>query len=219
MARKTINSNVDERIKTTCRRCKTDTQHVVVTEVVLSNDVNEDFRWIEEYQTVQCQGCEAIAFRKTHENPEDVYWNGSVLVTNFHVDTYPDSEKGRATVNGVNLLPESLSRIYTETVKAFNASQPVQTGIGIRAIVETVCKDKKADGRDLEKKIDDLVKKQMLAKPDADILHGLRTLGNKAAHEVKPHDDSQLELALDVVDHLLGGVYILPARAVAELKP
>ncbi|WP_305800612.1 hypothetical protein, partial [Thiolapillus sp.] len=38
----------------------------------------------------------------------------------------------------------------------------------------------------------------------------LRTLGNEAAHEVKPHNNATLTLALDVIDHLLKGVYILP---------
>ena len=141
----------------------------------------------------------------------------SDLESNFHVYTYPNADQGRDTVNEVHLLPTALRRIYAETVSAFNASQPVLTGIGIRAIVETVCKDKEAIGRDLKKKIDDLVKKQVLTTRDADILHGLRTLGNKAAHEVKPHEDSQLELALEVIDHILDGVYILPARAEGKL--
>ena len=217
MARKTMNSNVDKSIKITCRKCKTSTRHVVLSDVVLTNDEHEDFMWIEEYQTVQCRGCETISFRKTHQNSEDVYWNGSDLESNFHVYTYPNPDQGRDTVNEVHLLPTALRRIYAETVSAFNASQPVLTGIGIRAIVETVCKDKEAIGRDLKKKIDDLVKKQVLTTRDADILHGLRTLGNKAAHEVKPHEDSQLELALEVIDHILDGVYILPARAEGKL--
>ena len=38
----------------------------------------------------------------------------------------------------------------------------------------------------------------------------LRTLGNEAAHEVKPHNNATLALALDVIDHLIKGVYILP---------
>ncbi len=189
----------------------------MLSDVVLRNDEHEDLLWIEEYQTVQCRGCETISFIKTHGNSEDVYWNSSRLESNVYLSIYPDPEKGRETVKDEHLLPGDLRRIYAETVKAFNATQPVLAGIGIRAIVETVCKDKEANGCDLKEKIDDLVKKQVLTTRDAVILHGLRTLGNKAAHEVKPHDDSTLEVALEVIDHLLEGVYILPARAEGKL--
>jgi hypothetical protein len=38
-----------------------------------------------------------------------------------------------------------------------NNDQPVLTGIGIRALVETVCKDRKTKGKNLAEQIDDLV--------------------------------------------------------------
>jgi hypothetical protein len=41
----------------------------------------------------------------------------------------------------------------------------------------------------------------------------IRTLGNDAAHEVKPHKPKQLSLALDVCEHLMKGVYLLPHYA------
>jgi hypothetical protein len=91
-------------------------------------------------------------------------------------------------------------------------------GIGIRAIVETVCKDKESSGRNLASKIDDLVTQGVLTRDGANILHKLRTLGNESAHEVTPHDNVQLGLALDVVDHLLTGVYILPHHARAKFN-
>jgi hypothetical protein len=66
--------------------------------------------------------------------------------------------------------------------------------------------------------IDDLTKQGVLTTDGAAILHKLRTLGNTAAHEVKPHTQKQLGLALDVVEHLLMGVYVLPARASSTFK-
>jgi hypothetical protein len=41
-------------------------------------------------------------------------------------------------------------------------------------------------------------------------------LGSAAAHEVKPHSDKQLGLAMDIVEHLLRDVYILPKQVEAE---
>lgn len=47
----------------------------------------------------------------------------------------------------------------------------------------------------------------------AKILHSLRIMGNQAAHKVKPHSEEDLRTAFDVVEHLLQGVYVLPAKA------
>lgn len=81
-----------------------------------------------------------------------------------------------------------------------------------------VCKDKNAAGGDLFAKINSLVVLGVLTKDGANILHKLRTLGNNAAHEVKPHTPKELGLAFDVVDHLLLGVYILPEHAKQTFK-
>ncbi len=65
-------------------------------------------------------------------------------------------------------------------------------------------------------KIDDLVVKQILTTTGSKTLHKIRSLGNDAAHEVKPHNEKQLGLAMDVVEHVLNDVYILPTKVEAE---
>jgi hypothetical protein len=52
----------------------------------------------------------------------------------------------------------------------------------------------------------------------ASILYKIRTLVNNAAHEVKPHSEKQLGLTLDIVEHLLKDVYILPKLAESEFE-
>ena len=65
-------------------------------------------------------------------------------------------------------------------------------------------------------KIDNLAAQHVLTTASATILHKIRSLGNAAAHEVKPHSERQLGLAMDVVEHLLKDVYILPKLAEDE---
>jgi hypothetical protein len=113
-------------------------------------------------------------------------------------------------------LPTNVQRIYGETLQALNSKSPILAGIGLRALVETICKEEEAAGKNLLENIDDLVRKQILTPAGAKILHNIRTLGNVAAHEVRPHNDKQLGLAMDVVEHLLADVYILPKRVAAE---
>jgi hypothetical protein len=106
--------------------------------------------------------------------------------------------------------------IYKETIQALSNNSPVLAGIGLRALIETICKEKNAEGRNLFLKIDDLVAKQILTPTGSTILHKIRTLGNDAAHEVKPHSEKQLGLAMDVVEHILNDVYIIPSKVESE---
>lgn len=87
------------------------------------------------------------------------------------------------------------------------------TGFGIRAIVEAVCKDKNINNGNLKKKIDSLEEADYITKEGSLILHNLRFMGNEAAHELKVHERSELEAGLDVLEHLLQGVYIIPCKA------
>jgi hypothetical protein len=135
---------------------------------------------------------------------------------NESVALYPVRTNGREPL--AHLLPMKVQRIYTESLRALNNEQPVLAGIGIRALVETICKDKAASGNNLEQRINALVMLGVLTPHGRDILHKIRTLGNQAAHEVKPHRPEQLELAIDVCEHILQGVYVYPHQAQAMLE-
>lgn len=87
--------------------------------------------------------------------------------------------------------------------------QRILTGIGVRALVEAVCKEVDAGGSNLEERIDALVPDH-LTKQNAEVLHGTRLLGNEAAHEVRPPSKADLEAALEVAQNLLSNVYVIP---------
>ena len=174
-----------------------------------------EVHWASNHQIIQCQGCDTISFRKEDSNSQDGYvqigpdeW-GDII----YEELYPNRNEGRVPIRDIHLLPTDIERIYAETLKAMNGGQPVLSGIGIRALIETTTKERNANGNDLKEKIDSLVTQGVLTKDGANILHQLRVLGNEAAHEVKPHSTDQLNLAMDVIEHLLQGVYILPYHA------
>jgi hypothetical protein len=110
------------------------------------------------------------------------------------------------------LLPDTLRRIYEGTSAALIADQPVLTGRGVRAILDILCKEQKAKGKNLFEQINDLVSQDILTPVRANVLHQIRTLGNLSVHEAAPHTPAQLSLAMAVVDHLLEEVYILPEK-------
>ena len=219
-----LNDMKDKKLLVTCGECKRKTNHSVLVSADLSgtDEICRDYEihWASNHQIIQCQGCDTISFRKASSNSEDGYvqigpdeWEDNILE-----ELYPNRNEGRVPIKDIHLLPTDIERIYAETLKAMNGDQPVLSGIGIRALIETTTKERSANGKDLMEKINDLVTQGVLTKDGADILHKLRVLGNKAAHEVKPHSTDQLDLAMDVIEHLLQGVYVLPHHAKRKFK-
>ncbi len=216
------NKSQNKVIEVNCLSCKRNTNHVVSTSLdIISESLSHDYDfWASEsYQILRCLGCRTISFRSTSMNSEDTdYDEEENTVVNFVTELLYPKRNGRNPLKDMALLPVNVQRIYEETIAAMNNSQPVLAGIGIRAIVETVCKNKKANGNNLLEKIDSLATLGLLTLDGAEILHKIRTLGNDAAHEVKPHKPDQLALAMDVCEHLLLGVYLLPHYATQTFK-
>jgi hypothetical protein len=169
----------------------------------------------DDYYTIQCAGCKTVSFCIKSTSTEDQAYDERtgdyqpVETTRL----YPSRIAGRLELENSHLLPHAVYKVYEETRAALANDQPVLAGIGIRAIVETVCKDQSATGNRLVEHIDDLARKGVITPDGARILHSLRFMGNEAAHEVKAHSEDELITALDVVEYVLKGVYILPRLA------
>ena len=206
-----LNKSAGTEISVPCIKCSGKTAHDVVTSVDQSGH-DDDFQWEQKYQIIRCRGCKTLTFRSESSNSEDYIQLGeNEYETDISEKLYPSRIEGIKDLGSdVVYLPSDLRRVYAETTQALINDSPVLAGIGLRALVETVCKYKKANGKDLYEKINDLSANHVLTPSGAEILHKVRTLGNKAAHEVKPHSQRQLSLAMNVVEHMLKDIYILP---------
>jgi hypothetical protein len=213
--------HVGETYRIACSHCAGKTDHTVMVALQIRGDEEQgdwSYSWCEDYQVMQCMGCKGVCFRLTKSNSEDYVHdeNGDTIYPE-EVSVFPPRLEGlKGLGEDAYLLPNQLRRIYDETLKAVSSQAPILAGIGLRALVETICKDNNALGANLSLKIDDLVKLNMLTPAAGAALHKVRALGNAAAHEVKPHTESQLRLALTIVEHLLHSVYILPRKVEGE---
>ena len=215
------NKTVGEMVVVPCLLCKRPTNHAVVTSVDVTGEEwygQNAVQHFVHHQVVQCQGCDTKTFRIVSSNTGDYELDEDGTTCNETVELFPSRSAGRTSLTEAHLLPPAVQRIYEETVSALNNDQPILAGVGIRALVEAVCKDRSAAGSTLLAKIDGLVQTGVLTADGSAILHKLRSLGNDAAHEVKPHKTEQLALALDVCEHLLLGVYVLPHHAKRTFK-
>jgi hypothetical protein len=217
-----VNKSSALRCAILCEKCKTNHEVLVSTDLV-GEDCFSDFTYYydESHQIIRCLGCDTISFRKISSNSEDTDYDETTNQTISLVTELLFPHRGNDThflIKDTQILPFNIKRIYEETIKAINSNQPILTGMGIRSLLEAICKDKQAKGNSLFEKINDLVKMGILAAEGESTLHTLRNLGNDAVHEVKPHTPKQLSLAIDVCEHLLQGVYLLPYYAKETFK-
>jgi hypothetical protein len=199
-----------------CLSCQSETVHRVVSSLDSNGEMASgtySYQWKEEHQIIQCQGCRSFSFRHESSNSED-YFQTSEDEYEYEVieSLYPPRYSQRPQLPDVHFLPHTVVPIYKETHFTLCARQFILAGIGIRALVESVCKDKKTTGN-LYEMIESLVESGDLKRGEADILQQLRFMGNSAAHEAKPHDEAVLVKTFDIVEHLLVNVYLLEIRA------
>lgn len=209
----------DEQVhKFLCKECGKETRHIVAadylekgSELVLGGRHQVD--WWQSNQIIQCQGCESVSFRVVSTCSED--WDNDPKTGDMYliedVKFYPGRTQGIRRLDSY-LLPPAVQTIYEETILAIENEQNVLAGIGVRALVESVCKDNQAKGKDLYQQIDSLRELAIVTSQGAETLHKIRVLGNSAAHEVKSHNKQQLTLALEIIEHMLDGTYIIPEK-------
>lgn len=208
-----LDETKDKTREVVCDRCDNTTNHTVCSSVTFYWD-NDGIDGYDIHEIIRCLGCDSISFRISSSNSDDYDVDEEQkFVYHETVQIYPRRMMGRSALADIYSLPEKVRAVYKETHAALCAELKILAGVGIRALVEAVCFEKQANGANLEKKIDDLVVKEVLTKQNAQILHQTRLLGNLVAHEAKILKDVELDLAFDIVENLLETVYIVPKKA------
>src|SRR5258707_2209348 len=136
-AKRTLNKRIGGTIVIVCGECGRSTTHEILTDVASYENYGGDIKVWESYLIVQCRGCLTLSFCKESECSED--WdpqNDNALLVQRHL--FPGRVAGRPPLRDAHHLPWELLKIYEEARSALMEGLPVLTGIGIRAIVETV---------------------------------------------------------------------------------
>ena len=206
-------TQVPHKVRIPCLRCNQPTWHEIVAEGENRDyDIRGEFWSAELYRVVRCCGCQTHSFMLSDTDasmPEG---------SNSGWSVYPSrGDINRTGIKDWQGLPSQVRRLYRETCDALRNSQPVLAAIGIRALVEAVCRQRRAKGRTLKQRIDNLVAKEILTPTEANVLHRTRFLGNRAAHQATPASDAILDAAMRIAEHLLTTVYLI--GRVAKVLP
>lgn len=109
------------------------------------------------------------------------------------------------------VLPRHIASTLEEAVKAHSAECFRASALMVRRLLEEVCKDKKAKGKDLKARVAALGGATLIPKELIEAADELRILGNDAAHvEAQAYDQIgkvEAEVAIDLAKEILKAVY------------
>jgi len=207
--------SANDTIRADCRACSRSTRHEVLSQHEDESDSN-NYHEKDTWQIVRCLGCHTFGFRHRNDDYEMVEEDEEGIFTHQVVaHLYPSVLSEHRPLSGTYFLPTLIQRVYKQTLAALSQRAYVLASVGLRACIEAVCNHLKVSGTSLEKRIDQLFKAGHVSNGDKRRLHAIRFLGNDAAHEIKEPIESDIRVALEIVEHLLNSVFILENKAKA----
>ncbi len=108
-------------------------------------------------------------------------------------------------------VPEPVMASLNEAIDCHAHKNFRASAVMIRRAIDHICKDKGAEGKDLDKRIEALKEKVILPSTLFDGMHKLRMLGNDAAHtEAKVFDeigDTEVEVGIQFAKRITEAIY------------
>lgn len=206
-----------KKIITSCNRCKEETNHTSLYSKKVTHTYESDnkktppIKDYEEFMVVQCKGCNTVSFLLREsggllekEGGKSIYYD-----LNFPESSLSDYIR-LLSHEEQDTLPRQLADLYRELQIAFENGANKLAGVGLRMLVEAICMEQNIAGNNLKIKIEKLHDSGLISKNEIPILDKLRDIGNSSAHEIKSFPLDKLEYALDILNHVLKSIYILP---------
>lgn len=201
---------MQQKITTDCNNCDEVTNHVVLFKKEVRSKIekgksSEGKEW---WFVTQCAGCNNHQFvlRTFFYDPEEKN------KLNYYDISFPDTPEKFNFISWEEVvqLPSMIANLYVEVRNTFDTESPVLLGIGLRTLVEAICKQQNISGKNLKEKIIALNTKGQISATELPILDKLRDIGNMSAHEIKSFSMDKLSYALEIVNHVIKSIYILP---------
>lgn len=220
------------RIKALCRSCEKETNHKInyveeeTGEVPFEHHPEDMYWWNNKYQIIECLGCNKKSFRIENVNSEDHDFNEQFV----NVNLYPEIDLNNLRTKYYFTAPVPISKIYFETIKAYNCDLDILCAAGLRALVEGICKaqsikkgnisyttktgeTKTKESDSLGGKINGLAEKGFLSANNSKALHGHKFLGNAALHSLEVPTKKELKLSIEIIENILDDLYEIPLKA------
>jgi len=118
-------------------------------------------------------------------------------------------------------IPSPIKDDFEEAIRCFSASAYRGTASLCRRVLQLICLDKGAEGKDLITQIKDLQNRGVITKEMEDWAHSVRWIGNDASHPDKNIVEIEdAEDVLNLVEQMIHILYIAPSisKAIKEKR-
>lgn len=205
-----------------CNDCRRQTIHTLEAQCVGASEEDAGYgnsvHGGTDFSLFRCGACDAVCFEKSSWFSED--WDhdheGNMVLNRTEVQYPPPSSAEFAFAT--DYTPSELNHLIDEMVYALAGSKLRLATVALRMVVEFIVTDKKCSGHTLQKKIDDLRKKDHVDTPQLELLHKIREKGNAGAHERIPMNLNEMVAGISIINLLLEKLYNGPARQAAAIK-
>ena len=214
-----LNTDINQKIKTFCSRCNNTTNHSIKIDYEETYN-SDDYGSCTNFQIIKCDGCDYISFRKLFSNSEEFEYNIDGEIVNLErEEIYPERTTKHKPIDmdDLHLIPNKCREIYKETNFSLEHKFNLLGAVGLRILTEAICLDqiikkeiKASENDSLFNKIDLLAEEGILSQDSKDILHAIRTIGNESAHQIEQQPIELLTLAFNILEDLLKTLYIYP---------
>lgn len=161
---------------------------------IIRFDVDETYHW----QLLSCPVCHRVTLWEKMLDPILEYSDSKTLYPMCTID-----------YSGV---PENIKTAFESALKVKNIDNAI-CALALRRVLEAICKDKGAEGRDLEKMITNMIESGILPKMFDDACWIIRQLGNSAAHaDKKVFSTHQVDQTIEFVQNIINYLYALPVK-------
>jgi hypothetical protein len=184
-----------------CNVCRNKTWHEVAIEY---QQTYHDNFWgydrLLQAQILKCCGCEYLSFR-LFEHPMEFQEKGEIQEY-----VYPEREFKKRKRVYIFTLPRDVSKLYRQTLKAYDNELYLLSAIGLRALLEAVVikrLDPSEYSRSIHSKIEAL--RKYFNSDVIDTLQEFRFMGNQAVHSLQEPAKLDIHRALNVIEAIMMG--------------
>jgi len=208
-----------------CNSCKNRTNHSIVTEHKVSDEVTFEENGIVEnleigqflYQVIKCNGCGAISFRYRNYRTEfytfDEITKEEVFISGKYFDNYfPERINDQLLIKQFPGIPTIIFEVYNEIINAYNRNSFILCATGLRTITEAVCNHFKMEGESLGKKIYNLGKYRLINNELSKSLRVHKFLGNDAVHNLISPTKEELRLSIELFEAVMHSLFTVPFK-------
>lgn len=162
----------------------------------VGRELEEQFQWY----LLSCPVCHKVTLREEYTN--ECFRDYNTMIETL----YP---KSTIDYTGV---PENIKTAFESALKVKNID-PAICSLALRRVLETICKEKGANGKTLELMISDMIDRGILPQMFDDACWIVRQLGNSAAHgDSAKFTVYQVDQTIDFMQNIINYLYSLPVK-------